>query len=139
MRLQEKIRILATPEVVWAYLADPNLWPGFVPKIQIVEPLEDDFYRIEIGGKEVIGKIELLVPSKRMRFAGQLTNQSKESAFAIEYLIDPKPNGVVVSEIQEFHIPFPFSIIVWLISRFGTPQSETNLQILKELCEAGRK
>ncbi|MDQ8201548.1 SRPBCC family protein [Pelagicoccus sp. SDUM812003] len=137
MKIRERIEINAPEDVVWSHVSKPELWPGFVSKMQTVQRLEDGFYRIEIGGKEVIGKFELVQPRTRLRFAGQLTSQPKVSEFVIEYRIENAPKRVVVSEIQEFHVPFPFNLLVAFLSRFGKPQGETNLEILKELCESG--
>lgn len=135
MKLRETIRINAPASVIWDAISKPERWPGFVSKIQEVEALDSGFYRILIGNKEVIGKIARFETYRCMQFAGQLTAQSKQSEFFIEYQLQESAKYVVVSEIQEFHIPFPFNFLVKFFFKFGKPQSKTNLQHLKELCE----
>lgn len=136
MRLSESIRIQAPSSVVWDAVSNPDCWPGFVSKIQEVERLDSDFYRILIGNKEVIGKIAHRETYRRLQFAGQLSDQPKRSEFLIEYQLQEKPKHVVVFEIQEFYIPFPANLLVKFLFNFGKPKSKTNLQHLKELCES---
>lgn len=136
MRLCETIKIAGPIAQIWDHVSTPELWPGFVSKIQVVEQLEDGFLRIDIGGKEVLGKIEVLNPMTRIRFAGQLTTQDIDSAFAIEYRLQAQRDHVVVSEIQEFELPFWIGLLVRFFHRFGTPKNETNLEDLKGLCES---
>lgn len=135
MRLSESIKIKAPSIVVWDAVSDPKHWPEFVSKISEVETLEDGFYRIVLNRKEVIGKIAILEHSRRMQFAGQLTNQPKNSEFLIEYQLTEKQSHVVVTELQEFHMPFPISLLVKFLFKFGKPQGPTNLQLLKKNCE----
>lgn len=136
MRLSESITIDAPVATVWDAISQPVNWPGFVAKIQTVEALDNGFYRIEIGGKEVLGKIASLDSFKRMCFAGQLTNQSKQSEFLIEYRLDADTRCVVVTEIQEFELPFLVSLLVKFLWKYGKKQSESNLELLKKFCES---
>lgn len=135
MRVSESIKIRAPSIVIWDAVSDPDQWPSFVSKISEVEKLEDGFYRILINNKEVIGKIASSEQCRRLLFAGQLVNQPGNSEFLIEYLLQDKSSHVVVTEIQQFHLPFPISLLVKFLFKFGKSQGPTNLQLLKELCE----
>lgn len=134
-KLRERIQFPGDVTQVWEYLAKPELWPGWVEKISKVTSIDDGYYRIEIGGKIVIGTIESLDAFERMRFVGMLENRPNDKSFAIEYTITSKSHDVIITETQEISIPFPFNWLAWFLHNYGRRQGVSNLENLRELCQ----
>lgn len=109
MKLNDEIRVDATPEQVWSCIGDPLQWLGFNPNVASVKqcvgvgPVVDAWYEIEVD---------------------------------IVYELEPSGSGVRVRErfeIRNHGIPWIVVVLMQWIHRWGTPQDPTALQRLREL------
>ena len=151
MKHREAITIGGDAAAVWAFVGNPEQWPAFHDKIEVVECAHPGHgaaveLLLHFGKHDVLcqGQLGEYKANERLHaeFAGRSTGQIKNEkpiTFRVTYSLTAKSAGMrtrVVERVEyDVKIPWLFRGLVWLIEKFGKPMGQTNLQKLKELVE----
>jgi hypothetical protein len=150
MRIKESTVIEASIDKVWPYIASPDLWSLFNAKIGKCEQIGPAGGRIGsvysmdflMGTKTTSTRCEIidLQIGKRIQVRSTLSDPGQRASGTLTYELEDLGFKTKVSERSDFVIP-EINIfgraIIWLISRFGRPEGETNLMKLKRIVEEG--
>ena len=151
MRLKESIVVNASPNKVWKYIGSPNLWVLFHAKVDGCELVSGQGGRIgsvytvgfRMGAKTTPTRCEIvdMQPGAMIQVISTDVDPGHPGDSAtLTYELDDLGLRTRVRERVEFFVPGVnvfFRAIIWLISRFGSPQGETTLMKLKRVVEEG--
>ena len=146
MFFNDSIVINAPIDKVWPYIASPDLWSQFIAKCEQISPAGGrigSVYTIDfrMGTKITSTRCEIidLQLGKSTRVKSTISDPSQSTASGtLTYELEDLGFKTKVSERSDFVIPeinILGRAIIWLISRFGRPEGETNLMKLKRIVE----
>jgi Polyketide cyclase / dehydrase and lipid transport len=132
LKLEETIDIRADAAKVWSFIGDVSQWPYFVTKISKATAMTGKLYEFQHEKGPIQG--ELLDERTEKEIGVKL--QIKGRGAIIRYTLEEKDDVCRVTEIQEFHIPFPINLLISWIHRTGKKTGDSNLDNLKRLVES---
>jgi uncharacterized protein YndB with AHSA1/START domain len=148
MRIKESIVIEVPIDKVWPYIASPDLWSLFNVKIAKCEQISEQggrtgsTYAIDfrMGTKTTSTHCEIidLQVGKIIQVRSTFSDSNQHASGTLTYELEDLGFKTKVSERSDFVLPdinIFVQAIIWLISRFGRPEGETNLQKLKRIVE----
>lgn len=138
MKLRDRIRLTADLEEVWRWIGSFDDWPLFIEKIQRLEALGADRYRVHFHMKRGDRSLEFEVVDRAPLESITVAAIDEKRPLALSYELRERGNEVVVTETQTIPIPWFFAPLVWLLHRFGKPVGPTNLESLAQLVESAR-
>lgn len=149
MKLREHVRIRASPEAVWPYIANPVLMSAWNPKIVSTDRLSDEPLRLgetftvifKMSGKEREAKIEVVACQQPTSLTlRHRTADGPEPYTDATYTLTLKGETTLVEEcidLSKQGIPWFFRALIWFIKTFGKPSGpgKPYLERLKDLVE----
>lgn len=142
--LRDKVRIECPPEIVWTLVADPGLWPGWNPRVVAVHNLSTppgpgSTFAIDSNWRNksihLDGCITHWEPNLRITARYTDPARSHTSDYYEETLtLTQRRRHTLVRQtvlIRDSRIPFPITLLVWLIALTGRAQGDGPLQYLR--------
>lgn len=115
------------PSKVWRYLSHLPHWPAFVAKLQRVESLGGNRYRLVLRRRTVEGEFRSDTARRRLGLRGQVNGR----AYDIEYYVEPLAQGRCrVTETVRAEVPLPVKWLMWWTRTFGYRRGASNLERL---------
>ena len=148
MTMVDSIKISASPEEVWPFVADPVGHAVWNEKIVDVRRESDQAVWLgerfgitfRMSGKDRESEAEVVVcePPHEVHFRHQYRWKSQFRYVVEKYRL--KQIGDQVEVTQEIDmtgtgIPWIFRALIWFISRFGKSEGQSNMEKLKEAVE----
>ncbi|MCX5661016.1 MAG: SRPBCC family protein [Planctomycetota bacterium] len=153
MKLREHVRIRASPEAVWPYIANPVLMSAWNPKIVSVDRMSEEPLRLgetyamifKMNGRDREGKVEVVACQEPAMLTLRHRAGPKPDAYTdVTYTLTASRGQTAVEECVDMThqgIPLVFRGLIWFIKTFGK-QSEPGkpyLERLKDVVEGGAK
>lgn len=149
MLLKDSIVIDASPDKVWKLVGSPDLWGRFHAKVNGCELVSAQGGRVgsvytigfQMGTVTTPTRCEIVdvQPGAMIQVRSTDVDPHQPGISAtLTYELDDRGSRTRVRERVEFVVPGVnvfFRAIIWLISRFGSPQGETTLKKLKRVAE----
>jgi len=148
MTMSDSIRISATLEQVWPFVADPvghAIWNEKVVEVrreadQTVRQGERFGMTYRMSGKDQESEVEVIAcnPRHEVQFRHQYSWKSKYRYATEIYRLKHLGDQVEVTQemdMSETGIPWIFRALIWFISRFGKSVGQSNMERLKEAVE----
>jgi len=147
MKMTDKVRVNTRLEDVWRVVGDPNSWKVYHSKI---EEIECDCVReggkvsaiLNFRGKRFLceGRIATLreLETIRVEFTGEKEGTDNPITFSVSYRLSRgflRGVKVVETVVYDVHIPWPFRLLICLITRFGRTVGPDHLKAMKKLIE----
>jgi uncharacterized protein YndB with AHSA1/START domain len=130
IRVEESIEIAASPEAVWAVVADPHNDPHWCPKVKAVEEAGDARWTLSHKPVPLRAPTELTVEHLEVEPPSRLTLREEDEAsiFNVEYRLTPSGVGTRFTQISEFEWSrcrgSVTDLCAWGASRRTLPASE---------------
>jgi len=148
MATGDSIEIAASLEEVWPFVADPIGQAVWNEKIVDVRRESDESVRLgetfgmtfRMSGRDRKSEVEVVVcdPPNEVYFRHQYRWKS-QSRYAVEkYSLQQRGDRVEVTQeidMSETGIPWFFRLLIWFLTRFGTPVGPSNMERLKAAVE----
>jgi uncharacterized protein YndB with AHSA1/START domain len=152
MKITESIIINAPPEQVWNFLADPDTWPNWNPKVAKVDRAQTGLLvpgeAFEAGfvlGQRTTNsqvKVRVMEPLRRLVLKQRPDPKERERFLRVEFEMAASDRGTRVVQTTDFTDSGMSRLtkgIMWLLSRIGRPQGQSPLDELKKKLEGGAK
>lgn len=149
MKLRETIEILATPEQVWPFLADPAKWPEWQHKVVQVqrsrsgEIIPDEQFRAVFQMKRRQTDTQVAVrtaePPKEIVLRQHFDFGQRARQVEVTFKLERAGSRTRVTQILDHSqsgIPLLLRLLIWFIYRFGRSTGPQPLRRLRQLVEA---
>lgn len=148
MLLKQQTTIHAEPHAVWGYLCDPVLQALWNPKVVSIDRDADGpvyegerfemMYRM--SSQEQLSRVRVAVfrPDEQLVF--EHTTEIGQNTLVVTEAYDLKDvsSGTHLRQTIDMPttgIPWPFRIVIWLVTRLGKDVQEPTLDTLKRIIE----
>lgn len=132
------------PADVWAWIADPDSWPGWNPKIQIVRRnrkgpivVGEIFHAVfKLRERELPSEVEVLQSESEALLVVRQSYTFKDRLRSVDITFQLQPTRSGTRLIQKVNlkdtgIPWPFRLLIGYIHRFGRPNGTSALEELR--------
>jgi uncharacterized protein YndB with AHSA1/START domain len=137
IRVEESVEIAASPDEVWAVVADPDNDPRWCRKVESVQPTADGRWTVSHKPVPLRPPIELVVehlvvdPPRRL----VLREEDEVSIFNVEYRIESGEAGTRFTQISVFEWKKLPRVLHGTFARGVRRDVRGQLQALKQLVE----
>ncbi len=148
MTMSESVKISASLDEIWPFVADPVGQATWNDKIVEVDRTSDlpvtlgEHFKItyRMSGKDRKSNVEVIAcsPPCEVHFRHQYEWKSRRSFVEERYTLQQVGDQVKVTQqidMAASGIPWIFRVLIWLISRFGKSVDQSSMGKLKEVVE----
>jgi len=148
MTLRESIKVSASMDEIWPFVADPVGQATWNDKIVDVDRTSDLPVRLgehfgmtyRMSGKDRKSDVEVIAcdPPNEVHFRHHYAWKSRGCHADEQYTLRQVGEQVEVTQridLTNTGIPWIFRLLIWCISRFGKPAGQSTMERLKEAVE----